>query len=80
MSMSICAQDSEVVLSGGHPLQVANRLGETIYKGHRSYDLMLNLQLGIRHSVQAVAREPALDKLEEAHFRQKVLHAIADCG
>jgi 1-phosphatidylinositol-4-phosphate 5-kinase len=24
------------------------RPGETIFKGHRSYDLMLNLQLGIR--------------------------------
>lgn len=27
------------------------RAGETIIKGHRSYDLMLDLQLGIRHSV-----------------------------
>ncbi len=52
--------------------QDANRLGETIYKGHRSYDLMLNLQLGIRHSVQAVAREAPAEKLAEAHFRQKV--------
>jgi hypothetical protein len=25
-----------------------NKLGETIFKGHRSYDLMLNLQLGVR--------------------------------
>ena len=24
------------------------KLGETIFKGHRSYDLMLNLQLGVR--------------------------------
>ncbi|CAJ2644263.1 unnamed protein product [Trifolium pratense] len=27
------------------------RPGETISKGHKNYDLMLNLQLGIRHSV-----------------------------
>ena len=25
-----------------------NKLGETVFKGHRSYDLMLNLQLGVR--------------------------------
>ncbi|KAK4767553.1 hypothetical protein SAY86_015303 [Trapa natans] len=29
----------------------AKRLGETIIKGHRSYDLMLSLQLGIRYTV-----------------------------
>ena len=29
-------------------LKEAKRPGETIFKGHRSYDLMLNLQLGIR--------------------------------
>ena len=51
-------------------------MGETIYKGHRSYDLMLNLQLGIRHSVQAVAREAAQQRLEEDHFRQKVRHNV----
>ncbi|RWW64505.1 hypothetical protein BHE74_00028247 [Ensete ventricosum] len=27
------------------------KLGQTILKGHKNYDLMLNLQLGIRHSV-----------------------------
>jgi 1-phosphatidylinositol-4-phosphate 5-kinase len=53
-------------------LQVANKLGETIYKGHRSYDLMLNLQLGIRHSVQQVARKPTLEQLSDDHFKQKV--------
>ena len=35
--------------------QAAERAGETIYKGHRSYDLMLNLQLGIRHAVGSLA-------------------------
>lgn len=36
----------------GTPLRipkVAKRQGETISKGHRNYDLMLNLQLGIRY-------------------------------
>lgn len=53
-------------------MQAANKLGETIYKGHRSYDLMLNLQLGIRHSVQQVAKEPTLKQLSDYHFLQKV--------
>ncbi|KAE8694802.1 Phosphatidylinositol 4-phosphate 5-kinase 4 [Hibiscus syriacus] len=38
----------------GLPLKVpklGKRQGESIYKGHRNYELMLNLQLGIRHSV-----------------------------
>ncbi|BBN06068.1 1-phosphatidylinositol-4-phosphate 5-kinase [Marchantia polymorpha subsp. ruderalis] len=34
------------------------RPGETIYKGHRSYDLMLNLQLGIRYTVGKITPEP----------------------
>ncbi len=57
-------------------MQVANKLGETIYKGHRSYDLMLNLQLGIRHSSQQVAKEPPLKQLSEEHFQQKVCCAM----
>ncbi|CAI0461937.1 unnamed protein product [Linum tenue] len=32
-------------------LQPAKKQGETISKGHKNYELMLNLQLGIRHSV-----------------------------
>jgi hypothetical protein len=32
-------------------------MGETIFKGHRSYDLMLNLQLGIRWSINKVNAE-----------------------
>ncbi|GMH21827.1 hypothetical protein Nepgr_023670 [Nepenthes gracilis] len=31
--------------------EVKKQPGETISKGHKNYDLMLNLQLGIRHSV-----------------------------
>jgi len=53
-------------------MQAATKLGETIYKGHRSYDLMLNLQLGIRHSVQAYAKQPAVKELAPEHFTHKV--------
>lgn len=56
-------------------LQAATKLGETIYKGHRSYDLMLNLQLGIRHSVQAYAKQPPVKQLEGEHFSHKVCQA-----
>ncbi|KAK9800236.1 hypothetical protein WJX73_003652 [Symbiochloris irregularis] len=48
------------------------RAGETIYKGHRSYDLMLNLQLGIRYSVTRVAAEQSHDTLESQHFQAKI--------
>eukprot|EP00249_Psilotum_nudum_P013196 c24207_g2_i1 orf=853-3435(+) len=37
------------------------RPGETIFKGHRSYDLMLNLQLGIRYSVGRITPESKRD-------------------
>ena len=45
--------------------QRAQLQGERIIKGHRSYDLMLNLQLGIRHSVGKVMstrKEPLTDR------------------
>ncbi|KAL2941362.1 Phosphatidylinositol 4-phosphate 5-kinase 2 [Bienertia sinuspersici] len=32
-------------------IKEAKKPGQTISKGHKNYDLMLNLQLGIRHSV-----------------------------
>ena len=35
----------------------APRSGETIYKGHRSYDLMRNLQIGILFSIAKTNRE-----------------------
>ena len=53
-------------------LQAATRLGETIYKGHRSYDLMLNLQLGIRYSVQAYTKQLPVVQLENEHYTHKV--------
>lgn len=40
-----------------HPLLPQVRLGETIFKGHRSYDLMLNLQVG--HAVVALCPAPS---------------------
>lgn len=41
------------VVKRGHKWQPneSKRPGEIIYKGHRNYDLMLNLQLGIRYAV-----------------------------
>ena len=53
-------------------MQSEQRAGETIYKGHRSYDLMLNLQLGIRCSVTRVAGEQSQHTLESHHFQSKV--------
>ncbi|CAM6114143.1 unnamed protein product [Calypogeia fissa] len=43
------------------------RPGETIYKGHRSYDLMMNLQLGIRYTVGKITPEPKIE-LSPADF------------
>ncbi|KAK6124662.1 hypothetical protein DH2020_041594 [Rehmannia glutinosa] len=51
-------------VSRGTPLRipkVVKRQGETISKGHRNYELMLNLQLGIRHSVGRPGPPPSLD-------------------
>ncbi|KAJ4845667.1 Phosphatidylinositol 4-phosphate 5-kinase 4 [Turnera subulata] len=48
----------------GTPIKVpvtVKRQGETISKGHKNYDLMLNLQLGIRHSVGRPAPAASLD-------------------
>ncbi|KAM7531703.1 hypothetical protein LguiB_035113 [Lonicera macranthoides] len=39
-------------------LQEVKRPGETIIKGHRSYDLMLSLQLGIRYTVGKITPIP----------------------
>ncbi|XP_051138890.1 phosphatidylinositol 4-phosphate 5-kinase 6 isoform X2 [Andrographis paniculata] len=51
-------------ISRGTPIKipkVVKKQGETISKGHRNYDLMLNLQLGIRHSVGRPGPPPSLD-------------------
>ncbi|KAG0480426.1 hypothetical protein HPP92_011000 [Vanilla planifolia] len=44
--------------------------GDTISKGHKNYDLMLNLQLGIRHAVGKQALATSLD-LKPAAFDPK---------
>lgn len=53
----------------------AARPGETIYKGHHSYDLMRNLQLGILFSIaktsKALQGQPS-PPLAAADFRDKV--------
>lgn len=46
------------MFSGAQPVK---RQGITISKGHKNYELMLNLQLGIRHSVGRPAPTTSLD-------------------
>ncbi|KAJ8770367.1 hypothetical protein K2173_014980 [Erythroxylum novogranatense] len=46
------------------------KLGETICKGHKNYDLMLNLQLGIRHAVGRPGPAVSLD-LKSSAFDPK---------
>lgn len=53
-------------------LQLSKQPGETIYKGHRSYDLMLNLQLGIRFTVGRINSKPAPTQLSDSEFRRTV--------
>lgn len=48
------------------------RLGEIIVKGQRSYDLMLNLQLGIRFSVSKANVESARRELCQDDFSHRV--------
>ncbi|KAI3525970.1 hypothetical protein L1887_05109 [Cichorium endivia] len=60
-------------LSEGSPIRlpkVVKKQGETISKGHRNYELMLNLQLGIRHSVGRPGPVPSLD-LKASAFNPK---------
>eukprot|EP00210_Caulerpa_lentillifera_P003479 g3319.t1 len=47
--------------------------GEVIYKGHSSYDLMMNLQLGIQYSVGRIntQRSSSTDSLSDEYFIQK---------
>ncbi|GAB4843937.1 Phosphatidylinositol 4-phosphate 5-kinase 4 [Ancistrocladus abbreviatus] len=51
-------------MSPGRPLRipkVGKKPGEIITKGHKNYELMLNLQLGIRHAVGRRAPPTSLD-------------------
>ena len=48
------------------------KLGETINAEHRSYELMLDLQLGVRYSVSRASPFPAPKGLQPQHFCEKV--------
>lgn len=61
-----------LLISVLHLLQVSKQPGETIYKGHRSYDLMLNLQLGIRFTVGRITSKPQPTTLSDSEFRRTV--------
>ncbi|XP_057249269.1 phosphatidylinositol 4-phosphate 5-kinase 4 [Beta vulgaris subsp. vulgaris] len=57
----------------GRPLRipkVGKKQGEIITKGHKNYDLMLNLQLGIRHAVGRPAPQTSFD-LKSSAFDPK---------
>ena len=58
----------------GWCVQGKERAGEKIYKGHHSYDLMLNLQLGIRFSVGRVSADDNPKELAPEHFCFVVPH------
>ncbi|OWM90043.1 hypothetical protein CDL15_Pgr026956 [Punica granatum] len=52
-------------------IRPSKRQGETISKGHRNYDLMLNLQLGIRHAVGRPAPPTKSFDLKASYFDPK---------
>ncbi|KAK6944453.1 MORN motif [Dillenia turbinata] len=64
---SLMGTPTEYMFSKGSPGQqlripkAGKRQGETISKGHKNYDLMLNLQLGIRYSAGKAAPPVSLD-------------------
>ncbi|XVE68330.1 hypothetical protein DITRI_Ditri09bG0059000 [Diplodiscus trichospermus] len=66
-------EDSDTGGSWPHIKMPTKRQGQTISKGHKNYELMLNLQLGIRHSVGRPAPAISLD-LKPSAFdpREKV--------
>uniref|UniRef100_A0A804HR10 Phosphatidylinositol 4-phosphate 5-kinase n=1 Tax=Musa acuminata subsp. malaccensis TaxID=214687 RepID=A0A804HR10_MUSAM len=51
------------------PRAMKKKQGETIMKGHKNYDLMLNLQLGIRHAVGK--QGPSQSELKSSAFDPK---------
>ncbi|KAK9282784.1 hypothetical protein L1049_011005 [Liquidambar formosana] len=55
--------DSDLRATRHHQMRIQpmKRQGVTIAKGHKNYELMLNLQLGIRHSVGRPAPATSLD-------------------
>ncbi|KAJ6818588.1 putative phosphatidylinositol 4-phosphate 5-kinase 6 [Iris pallida] len=54
--------------------KAVKKQGETICKGHKNYELMLNLQLGIRHAVGRQASQAATLDLKASAFdpREKI--------
>ncbi|XP_057549109.1 phosphatidylinositol 4-phosphate 5-kinase 4-like [Amaranthus tricolor] len=59
--------------SPGRPLRIpkaGKKQGETITRGHKNFELMLNLQLGIRHAVGRPAPPTSLD-LKSSAFDPK---------
>ncbi|XP_017228165.1 phosphatidylinositol 4-phosphate 5-kinase 6 isoform X2 [Daucus carota subsp. sativus] len=50
-SLQIDDRDKSSGIPGNITIRTPKRQGHTIHKGHKNYELMLNLQLGIRHSV-----------------------------
>eukprot|EP00892_Ulva_mutabilis_P006728 jgi/Ulvmu1/4427/UM002_0152.1 len=49
-----------------------DKVGEIINQDHRSYELMLDLQLGVRWSVSKVTQSPGSGGLTQEHFENKV--------
>eukprot|EP00877_Chromochloris_zofingiensis_P010004 jgi/Chrzof1/5257/Cz15g19070.t1 len=56
------------------------KLGQVVYKDNSSYDLMLNLQLGIRWSVAHVQQEPDIADLTQSHFASKYVQVFPHDG
>ncbi|KAL3534620.1 hypothetical protein ACH5RR_003081 [Cinchona calisaya] len=64
MDDSFVGLQMEDISTRGSPIRIPEEVkqqGETISKGHKNYELMLNLQLGIRHSVGKPCPPPSLD-------------------
>lgn len=47
-------------------------MGQTIFKGSPSFDLMLNVQLGVRYTLGTLSKLPPPPAILPEHFRQKV--------
>jgi hypothetical protein len=76
MSVFLCARNTCAPAGSGD--KGGAKMGEAVYKGHWSYELMLNLQLGIRYSVSRITPEPTPKELNASHFELKV--CVAGCG
>ncbi|XVF82321.1 hypothetical protein PTKIN_Ptkin16aG0037200 [Pterospermum kingtungense] len=68
--VSLHVEDSDMRASCPQFKMPVKRQGQTISKGHKNYELMLNLQLGIRHSVGRPGPAISLD-LKSSAFDPK---------